>query len=90
VRTGTFDVGGHTVFYKAVRSSVLTPRQNLATLISLMVIECPGSRWTHSAVWMAPDPAPDKPLDAADAAGTPADPQAIASLLGRFSLCGES
>src|ERR1700730_1709171 len=38
VRTGTFDVGGHTVFYKAVRSSVLTPRQNLATLISLMVI----------------------------------------------------
>jgi hypothetical protein len=90
VRTGTLEVGGHTVFYKAVRSNFLTPRQNLATLMSMMVVECPGSRWTHTALWMVPDPAPDKLLDDAEAAGTPADPQAIAALLGHFSLCGES
>jgi|HubBroStandDraft_3_1064219.scaffolds.fasta_scaffold24847_3 hypothetical protein len=90
LRTGTLEVAGHTVFYKAVRSSILTPRRNLATLMSMMVVECPGSRWTHTALWMAPDPAPEKPLDTTELAGTPADPKAIAELLDGFSLCGGS
>lgn len=88
VRAGTLETGGHTVFYKAVRSNLLTPRRNLATLMSMMVIECPGSRWTHTAMWMAPDPAPEQPLDAIDLAGTPADPKAISALLEGFALCG--
>jgi hypothetical protein len=90
VRAGSLTAAGHTVIYKAVRSNLRTPSRNLASLMALMVIECPGSRWTHTAMWMTPDPAPEKPLDAIDLAGTPADPQAIASLLGGFSLCAGS
>jgi hypothetical protein len=88
VSAGTLEAGGHTVYYKAVRSNLLTSRRNLATLMSMMVIECPASRWTHTAMWMAPDPAPEQPLDAADLAGTPADPKAIRALLEGFELCG--
>lgn len=58
-------------------------------ILTLLAIDCPGDdSWQRLGVWFAPDPAPGRPAGEVDWSGGPADPEAIADLLGRFRLCG--
>lgn len=60
----------------------------IPAVLTLLHFDCPGGGWQRLGVWFAPDPAPQRAVAEVDWSGGPADPQAIADLLGRFELCG--
>lgn len=59
---------------------------------SLMVffsLDCPGDKRARMGVWFAPDPAPGRPKEEVDLAGTIGDPEVMRDFLGHFELCPE-
>ncbi len=57
------------------------------SLMTFFSLDCPGDKRAHMGVWFAPDPAPDRPNEEVELAGTIGDPEVIREFLGHFELC---
>jgi hypothetical protein len=53
----------------------------------MIYVPCPSDSRIRFAFWFTPDPAPGKPKEELNLAGTPADPKVLADFLGHFELC---
>ena len=54
---------------------------------AVFLVRCPDDTKLRFGVWLAPDPAPDVPLQEADLTGTPADPQQLEQFISGLRLC---
>jgi len=84
---GTVQVKGVPVYYFASRGAVKQPKGKLGGLLNLILADCPNDSRIRFAVWLGPDPAPEKPVAELDIHGTNADPAALEAFLGHFQLC---
>jgi len=88
IRRGAFEGGGRQVLYTASRGEVSRRgHRHEEGIVTMVMPECSDSR-LRFGLWFGPDPAPDKPVNEADYAGTNADPAAIQEFVRHFELCG--
>lgn len=84
---GLIDLEDVDYLYVATRGRVRTQQFAGRGLTSITLVDCPDDSRTRIAIWFAPDPDPEAPVETLDLAGTPADRGAIEAFLGHFSLC---
>jgi hypothetical protein len=63
------------------------PKREFPGIATMLLFDCAGDRRVRLGLWLAPDPAPERPAAEADFTGTPADPEALRAFLGHFELC---
>ena len=85
---GKVEAGGRELLYMATRGDVRTQGGTREGLVTWLTVDCPSDQRTRLGLWFTPDPAPGKPLQAADLAGTAADPEAIRAFAEHFRFCG--
>jgi hypothetical protein len=57
-------------------------------ITALVLVDCPGDRRSRMAIWFAPDPSPDLPIEDLELTGTPADEDELGRFLSPFRFCG--
>lgn len=57
------------------------------SLMTFFSVDCPGDKRARLGIWFAPDPAPGRPNDEVELAGTVGDPEKIREFVGHFELC---
>jgi hypothetical protein len=91
---GVIALEGRRVLYVAQRGELETQhseRESKAPLLnSIFFIECPGQNRLRMGLWMAPDPAPGKPLEQLELKGTPVDPETMRTFMSHINPCQES
>ena len=85
---GKVEAGGRELLYMATRGDVNVQGRNREGLVTWLAVDCPADRRARLGLWFNPDPAPGKPLQGADLAGTAADPEAIRAFAEHFRFCG--
>ena len=80
-------VRGREIPYSTHRGELQVDRSTLRGILAVIVVKCDAGQSPGLGAWLVPDPDPLVPVDALDLAGTPADPDALASFLTRFDLC---
>lgn len=96
---GEVAAGGAEVLYYARRGTLSiddsrfglaeegAPRREMEGIATMLLFDCAGDGRLRLGLWFAPDPAPDASAAEADFTGTPADPEAIRTLIGYFRPC---
>jgi hypothetical protein len=91
---GVIALEGRRVLYLAQRGELETRHSQRESkdpqLNSIFLIECPGQNRLRMALWMAPDPAPGKPLEQLELKGTLVDPEAMRTFMSHINPCQES
>ncbi|HVG60278.1 MAG TPA: hypothetical protein VNA24_17095 [Hyalangium sp.] len=91
---GVLALEGRRVLYLAQRGELQTRHSESESkgplLNSILFIECPGQDRLRMALWMAPDPAPGKPLEQLELKGTPVDPETMRTFMSHINPCQES
>jgi hypothetical protein len=100
LRTGTFKVGGHTVYYRTQRTKLNDRGRRRGFLNTIGIVDCIDPLYTHTVMWNSASQAEEPPLEATGPAGATGaevraattaeagDPAAMAAFLGHFELCG--
>jgi hypothetical protein len=89
---GELDQGGRQLRYSAQRARLKRPPQVSWPVVAarIDVLCAVPDEISRLAVWLVLDPAPRRPLEPAELAGTPADPAALGRLMESFELCGSA
>ena len=91
---GVIALEGRRVLYLAQRGELETrhrERESKEPLLNtILFIECPGQNRLRMGLWMAPDPAPGKPLEQLELKGTPVDPETMRTFMSHINPCQES
>lgn len=91
LRRGEVEANGNKIVYTANRGEVTHDNRTTNGITTMMLFRCPNrdSR-VRVGIWFGPDPAPDKPAQELDLAGTNADPEEIRRFAEHFRVCGEA
>lgn len=87
LRRGEVEARGQKIVFNATRGEVNVNGDRKDGLSTMMLIDCPQDDRVRFGLWFGPDPAPGKPADQLDLAGTNADPEAIRSFASHFRFC---
>ncbi len=75
------------LLYVTQRGSVSTRGYSGKGITALVLVDCPQDSRSRMAIWFAPDPSPDSPVDELELAGTPADEAELGRFMQQFRFC---
>ena len=89
VAGGELAIAAQVLDYRTIRGRLWHPPEGeREVLLALVDIKCqPLEEVSRLGVWIGADPAPGRPVDGLDLAGTPADPRALRAFLSTFRFC---